>query len=36
VSSAVRKQYHFRPSRDGLLAWDVDRLVELARDLRYS
>lgn len=29
----MRKQYHFRPSPDGLLAWDVDRLVELARDL---
>lgn len=29
----VRKQYHFRPSPNGLLAWDVDRLVELTRDL---
>jgi hypothetical protein len=29
----VRKQYHFQPSERGLLAWDVDRLVELARDL---
>jgi len=29
----VRKQYHFRPSARGLLAWDVDRLVDLARDL---
>jgi len=26
----MRKQYHFRRSADGLLAWDVDRLVELA------
>ncbi len=29
----MRKQYHFRPSDQGLLAWDVDRLVELAADL---
>ena len=29
----MRKQYYFRPSRRGLLAWDVDRLVELSRDL---
>ena len=28
----VRKQYHFRPSDGGLLAWDVDRLLELAHD----
>ncbi len=26
----VRKQYHFRPSRSGLYAWDVDRLVAIA------
>ena len=25
----MRKQYYFRPSDRGLLAWDVDRLVEL-------
>jgi len=29
----VRKQYYFRPSERGLLAWDVDRLVTLSRDL---
>ena len=29
----MRKQYHFRPSERGLLAWDVDRLIELAKDL---
>jgi len=29
----VRKQYYFRQSRQGLLAWDVDRLVRLASDL---
>jgi hypothetical protein len=23
----VRKQYHFRPGRRGLNAWDVDRLI---------
>lgn len=27
----MRKQYYFRPSDRGLLAWDVDRLVELTR-----
>lgn len=29
----MRKQYYFRPSSRGLLAWDVDRLVRLARNL---
>jgi hypothetical protein len=29
----VRKQYHFWPGRRDLDAWDVDRLIELARDL---
>jgi len=29
----VRKQYHFRGSPQGLLAWDVDRLVALAKKL---
>ena len=28
----MRKQYYFRPSAQGLLAWDVDRLVERSRD----
>jgi hypothetical protein len=28
----MRKQYYFRQSPRGLLAWDVDRLVHLARD----
>ena len=28
----MRKQYYFRQSASGLLAWDVDRLVELTRD----
>ncbi|HKT09492.1 MAG TPA: hypothetical protein VJR24_16450 [Gemmatimonadaceae bacterium] len=27
----MRKQYFFRSSPDGLLAWDVDRLVTLSR-----
>jgi hypothetical protein len=27
----MRTQYYFRPSPAGLLAWDVDRLVELSR-----
>lgn len=26
----MRKQYHFRRSRRGLLAWDVERLVKLS------
>lgn len=30
----MRKQYHFWPSDDGLLAWDVDRLIELSKTLR--
>jgi hypothetical protein len=29
----LRKQYYFRPSKRGLLAWDVDRLVELSANL---
>ncbi len=29
----MRKQYHFWPSPEGLLAWDVDRLIELSKDL---
>ncbi len=28
----VRKQFHFWPSDQGLMAWDVDRLIELSRD----
>jgi len=28
----MRKQYYFRQSPRGLLAWDVDRLVVLTRD----
>ena len=29
----MRKQYYFRASDRGLLAWDVDRLVELSKDM---
>lgn len=29
----MRKQYNFWPSDDGLLAWDVDRLISLSADL---
>lgn len=29
----MRKQYYFRPSNRGLLAWDVDRLVQLSSHL---
>lgn len=28
----MRKQYHFRPSAEGVLAWDVDRLIALTAD----
>jgi len=33
VKGIMRKQYHFRLSEKGLLAWDVDRLIEQAKDL---
>ena len=29
----MRKQYHFWPGEHGLDAWDVDRLIQLSRDL---
>jgi hypothetical protein len=29
----MRKQYYFRQSPRGLLAWDVDRLIALSKDL---
>ena len=29
----MRKQYHFRPGPNGIRAWDVDRLIALAKDL---
>ncbi len=32
----MRKQYYFRPSTRGLLAWDVDRLVELSKNLPHK
>ncbi|MBC8400554.1 MAG: hypothetical protein H8E14_03600 [Candidatus Marinimicrobia bacterium] len=28
----MRKQYHFRPSKQGYYAWDIDRLVALTID----
>jgi len=33
MGSSVRKQYYFRRSSRGLLAWDVDRLVQLSNNL---
>ncbi len=33
LRQAIRAQYHFRASEQGLLAWDVRRLVRLSRDL---
>jgi hypothetical protein len=32
-TSRVRKQYTFWPGERGLDAWDIDRLIELSRDL---
>lgn len=29
----IRPQYHLRPSAEGLLAWDVRRLIMLSGDL---
>lgn len=29
----LRKQYHFRPSPKGLMAWDIHRLIELSKNL---
>lgn len=29
----MRKQYHFRPTDEGVLIWDVDQLVELSAGL---
>ncbi len=29
----MRKQYYFRPSPQGLQAWDVDRLIALTKSL---
>jgi hypothetical protein len=29
----MRKQYYFRSSPEGLLAWDVDRLIQLSAPL---
>lgn len=29
----MRKQYHFWPGQKGLDAWDVDRLIELTKEL---
>ena len=30
----MRKQYYFRPSRQGYYAWDVDRLATLTKDFQ--
>lgn len=31
----MRKQYYFRPSPQGLQAWDVDRLIALSKHLPH-
>ncbi len=28
----MRKQYHFRPSKNGFFAWDIDKLIEKSKD----
>ncbi len=28
----MRKQYYFRPSKNGFYAWDVDRLIKLTKN----
>jgi hypothetical protein len=33
MNREMRKQYYFQPSRSGLAAWDVDRLIRLTKDL---
>jgi len=33
MGALVRKQYYFRQSTRGVLAWDIDRLVSLSADL---
>ena len=30
----MRKQYHFRPSKNGLYAWDVHKLIEYSRNIK--
>jgi hypothetical protein len=30
---SIRKQYYFRPSKNGFYAWDVDKLVALSQEL---
>ena len=32
----MRKQYHFRPSKQGYYAWDVDRLVALTKNFKHQ
>ena len=32
----VRKQYHLRPTKSGVDAWDVDRLIEMSRRIPPS
>lgn len=31
-NSQLRKQYHFRPSKQGYYAWDIDRLIALTKN----
>ena len=32
----LRKQYHFRPSKNGLYAWDIDILIELTKNFNVK
>jgi len=33
IGLMIRAQYHFRSTPEGLIAWDVRRLIELSRNL---
>ena len=32
----MRKQYHFRRSRNGYYAWDIDRLILLSKSIKIK
>ena len=35
-AKSLRKQYHFRPSKNGLYAWDIDILIEMSKDFNVK
>ena len=36
MESTMRKQHHFRESPNGFYAWDVDRLLDLSKNIEAS